>query len=122
MSRSPALIVAHPGHELVLFGWMEDVRPVVSILTDGSGRGGESRLASSLRVIRDIGAMPGLLAGLTDRQFYDAVLETNIDLFVDLAVRLGETFAARQPLYVASDAREGFNPTHDLCSIIAAAA
>lgn len=122
MPRSPELIIAHPGHELVLFGWMEESRPVVSILTDGSGRGGVSRLASSLRIIREAGAETGLLAGLTDRQFYDAILDTNVALFVDLAVKLGETFAAQEPPYVVSDAREGFNPIHDLCAMIAAAA
>ena len=122
MHGRPALIIAHPGHELVLFGWMEKTLPVVSVLTDGSGRDGGSRLSSTLKVLRETGAEPGDLAGLTDRQFYAAVLEGNLDLFVDLAVRWGDALAEQRPPYVAGDAREGFNPAHDICAMIAAAA
>ena len=31
------LVVAHPGHELRVHGWLELARPTVCILTDGSG-------------------------------------------------------------------------------------
>ncbi|HEX3576926.1 MAG TPA: hypothetical protein VHY33_00065 [Thermoanaerobaculia bacterium] len=122
MEGRPALIIAHPGHELVLFGWMEENRPVVSVLTDGSGRNGTSRLSSTLKVLRETGATPGDLAGLTDRQFYAAVLDGNLELFVGLAVRLGDMLFQQRPPYVAGDAREGFNPTHDICGMIIAAA
>jgi len=122
MHGRPALIVAHPGHELVLFGWLEENRPVVSVLTDGSGRKGSSRLSSTLKILRETGAEPGELVGLTDRQFYAAVLAGNLDLFADLAVRLGDMLSQQRPPYVAGDAREGFNPTHDICSMIIAAA
>jgi len=44
------------------------------------------------------------------------------DLFVDLAVRLGDALSEQRPPYVACDAREGFNPTHDICAMIVAAA
>jgi hypothetical protein len=101
---------------------MEKTHPVVSILTDGSGRDGGSRLSSTLKVLRETGAEPGDLASLTDRQFYAAVLDGNIDLFVDLAVRLGDALSEQRPPYVAGDAREGFNPTHDICGMIIAAA
>jgi hypothetical protein len=122
MHGKPALIIAHPGHELMLFGWMEENRPVVSVLTDGSGRKGSSRLSSTLKVLRETGAEPGELVGLTDHQFYAAVLDGNPDLFVGLAVRLGDMLSQQRPPYVAGDAREGFNPTHDICAMIVAAA
>ena len=122
MHGKPALIIAHPGHELVLFGWMEENRPVVSVLTDGSGRNGSSRLSSTLKVLRETGAEPGDLVGLTDREFYAAVLGGNLDLFVDLAARLGDALSEHRPPYVVGDAREGFNPTHDICAMIIAAA
>ena len=38
--RKAALIVAHPGHELRVHHWMELARPLVLVLTDGSGRQG----------------------------------------------------------------------------------
>ena len=123
MHRRPALIVAHPGHELVVFGWMEKSRPVVNILTDGSGRNGVSRHSSTLKVLRETGAEPGdLAAAVTDRQLYAAILDGNIEMFVDLAVRLGDELSVRRPPYVAGDAREGFNPTHDICAMIVDAA
>jgi hypothetical protein len=122
MHGKPALIVAHPGHELVLFGWLEENRPIVSVLTDGSGRKGSSRLSSTLKILRETGAEPGELVGLSDRQFYTAVLDGNLELFVGLAGRLGDMLSRRKPPYVAGDAREGFNPTHDICGMIIAAA
>jgi hypothetical protein len=119
----PALIIAHPGHELVILGWVEANRPLVTVLTDGSGRGGVSRLPSTLKLLREAGAGDGdFVEGMTDQQFYAAMLEGNVALFVDLAVRLGDELAERCPPYVAGDAREGFNPTHDVGEMIVAAA
>ena len=123
MDRRPALIVAHPGHELVLFGWMEETQPVVTVLTDGSGRDGASRLASTLNVLRETGAVPSdRIAPRSDREFYAAVLSGNIDLFIDLATTLGDELAERETVCVAGDAREGFNPIHDICRMIIDAA
>jgi hypothetical protein len=46
-----ALIIAHPGHEIRVHGWLERAKPVVYVLTDGSGRSGQSRLASTARLL-----------------------------------------------------------------------
>src|SRR4051794_29308473 len=51
-----ALVVAHPGHELRVHGWIEAVRPLVHVLTDGSGSSGRSRLESTRRVLGPTGA------------------------------------------------------------------
>jgi hypothetical protein len=116
MPSSPALIVAHPGHELMVFGWVEETRPRVSILTDGSGRGGVSRVPSSLRVLQQAKATLGTLAGaITDVAFYDAMLDGDIDFFLDLTIRMSDELLESHPPYVAGDAREGFNPIHDTC-------
>jgi len=119
----PILIVAHPGHELVILGWIEELRPVVNILSDGSGRSGASRLPSSLRVLRDAAAEPGpILAAFSDRECYDGVLDGHVEMFVDLAIRLADEFVERRPPYVVGDAREGINPVHDICRAIIDAA
>jgi hypothetical protein len=119
----PALIIAHPGHELMVFGWVEEARPRVSILTDGSGRNGVSRIASSEKVLRAADADTGTVWGaITDREFYEAVLDGNLGAFIDLAVRLGDELAETKPTHVVGDAREGFNPTHDICRMIIDAA
>lgn len=113
---APALIVAHPGHELMVFGWMEDVRPRLSVLTDGSGRSGVSRVGSSERLVHAAGAEAGSVWGaVSDRAFYSAVLEGNIEVFTGLAGRLYDDLIRQRPPYVAGDAREGFNPIHDIC-------
>lgn len=123
VSAQPALIVAHPGHELMVLGWVEDARPRVSILTDGSGRSGVSRIASSEKVLRDARADVGSVWGaVSEPACYAAMLDGNVAMFVDLAVRLADDLTAERPPYVAGDAREGFNPTHDVCRMIIDAA
>src|SRR5256885_1892784 len=42
-----AVVVAHPGHELRVHGFLCAFRPLLLVLTDGSGRGGASRLPST---------------------------------------------------------------------------
>ena len=49
-----ALVVAHPGHELRVHGWLEVARPVVCVSTDGSGHGALAVLHGSRTVrVRD---------------------------------------------------------------------
>jgi hypothetical protein len=54
-----ALVIAHPGHELRVHGWLEWARPTVFVLTDGSGQGSHGRLASSARLIERSGGRTG---------------------------------------------------------------
>src|SRR5947207_1965878 len=44
------LLVAHPGHELLLHGWISRNKPVVHVLTDGT------RLGRTAELLRDLGA------------------------------------------------------------------
>ena len=64
-----ALIVAHPGHELRVHGWLEAVQPTVYVLTDGSGRASQSRLASTMRLLQQARAQRGAIYGrFSDRE------------------------------------------------------
>lgn len=122
-STAPVLIVAHPGHELRVFGWLERARPAVCVLTDGSGSGGEARLDSTTGVLRRTGAAPGPVYGpLTDRGIYAAMLGGDVDLFRRLADDLAEVLVARGADCVAGDAVEGYNPSHDVCRLVIDAA
>jgi len=56
------LVVAHPGHELRVWGWLCAVKPTVCVLTDGAGSGGEPRIAMTTTLLREAGAT--LAAGL----------------------------------------------------------
>src|SRR4051812_17884700 len=69
------LVVGHPGHELRVYGWLADVRPVVHVVTDGSGSDGVSRVGSTSALLDGAGACRGLIYGrMSDREIYAAIL------------------------------------------------
>lgn len=121
--RRPALVVGHPGHELKVFGWMSEYAPRVYVITDGSGRSGLSRIRSTAALIAAAGARPGEVFGsISDSRMYQAMLARDFTFFLRLVDALTEAFVSHDIDFVAGDACEGFNPTHDLCrSIINAA-
>ena len=81
-----ALVIGHPGHELRVHHWLERVRPVTFVLTDGSGHTDHSRLGSTTQVIERAGATRGAIYGaLTDRALYSAILHEDHALFAQLA-------------------------------------
>jgi len=119
----PALVVAHPGHELRLHGWLEVARPTVLVLTDGGGSGKRSRLHSTSRVLARVGGTPGPVFGrLTDRALYAAILAQDVALALDLVDELAVTLVRDGVDYVVADALEGYNPAHDLCHVLVSAA
>jgi hypothetical protein len=114
-----SLVIAHPGHELRVYGWLETVRPVVFVLTDGSGRSGISRLDRTATIISQVGASRGGIFGrFTDAAVYAAILEGDFNLFHRLVDELSLSFSMHDIAYVAGDASEGYNPAHDLCRLI----
>lgn len=118
-----ALVIGHPGHELLVHGWLEVTQPLVFVFTDGSGRSSQSRLASTTKILDQAGAKFGGIYGrLTDAAAYAAILNHEFDLFVELARELCEAFVAERIDYVAGDAFEGYNPMHDVCRLVINAA
>ena len=110
-----ALAIAHPGHEVRIYGWMEANRPLVSVLTDGSGQGGSPRIASTGRLIDGTGSRSGSVFGLTtDRRLYAEVLSGNTAMFLRLADQLADEWVANDIDLVVGDAREGLIMAHDL--------
>lgn len=117
------LVIGHPGHELRVHHWLEIVRPEVLVLTDGSGHHPTGRLASTERILRSAGAVPGPVFGyLADRDVYDALIRGDMQPWFDLMDRLAERFVTTGVRCVVADAAEGFNPTHDLCRYVVDAA
>lgn len=120
---SPVLFMAHPGHELRLWRWLEQTQPLVCVMTDGSGSGSEGRLDSTTRLLRHAGSTAGSIYGrMSDRAIYDALIEHHHMLFVRLADELTEILLQRRADCVVGDAIEGYNPTHDLCRMVLNAA
>jgi hypothetical protein len=120
---SPLLIVAHPGHELRVHGWMEKTHPVVCVLTDGSGHTGEGRLESTSQVLDQVHASKGSVYGIvSDRGIYSAIMDGDIQLFADIADALCSSIIAQGADCVVGDSVEGYNPSHDICRLLINAA
>jgi hypothetical protein len=120
-----ALIVAHPGHEIRLHGWLELTRPKVFILTDGSGRAERSRLDATTAYLSQCGVermRSDLYGRYTDREVYVALLARDFTFFLRLADELSECLLRDDIGYVSGDATEGYNSTHDACRLLIDAA
>jgi AcrR family transcriptional regulator len=112
-------MVAHPGHELRLHGWLEMARPVVFVLTDGSGRSGKSRLYRTSEILNAAGARPGSIYGrYSDVEVYRAILERNFAFFFDLTEEFAGALLAEKSNFVVGDSIEGYNPVHDVCRLV----
>ncbi len=119
MGAASALIVAHPGHEIRLHGWLESTSPLVFILTDGSGRSGKSRINAAKKYLGTVGIKPGSIFGrFTDKAVYQAILERNFDFFLRLVDELSDAMVRFPLRYVVGDAIEGYNSTHDVCRLM----
>lgn len=118
-----ALVIGHPGHELRVYGWLASARPQVFVLTDGSGTSGIGRLISTLQVLSRAGASTDQTSPIfSDADIYQAILNSDITQFTTIVDDLADRFVRNEIELVASDANEGFNPTHDLCREITYAA
>jgi hypothetical protein len=115
MNSGPsAIFVAHPGHEVRIHGWLERERPQVFVLTDGSGRVGQSRIGSTAKYLKKFGLQSGCIFGqLTDLEVYRAILAHDFDLFIGLSEELAEALVADGTRCVTGDATEGYNTAHD---------
>lgn len=116
------LIIAHPGHELRLFHWMEIHRPTVFVLTDGSGSDSVSRVDYTRRTLERAGAKAGAVFGqVSDRDWYAAIIQRDPGLLIDAAERIFRAASGDAPSLIITDPVEGYNPMHDLCAGVAAA-
>jgi hypothetical protein len=115
----PALIIAHPGHELRVHRWMELHRPRVYVLTDGSGATGVSRVRSCRAVLAAAGAVRGpVFCDLSDRDIYSMMLAGDFTAMLDIAAVILEDLIRHGVTHLVGDAWEGYNPTHDLCRVL----
>src|SRR3954465_5697195 len=104
-SALPVLIIAHPGHELRLFDWMERQRPLVFILSDGSGGAQSSRLDYSVSAIRAAGA--SLIEGSrrrSAREWYAAILAGDIAAFTQTVDAIAAAALRQETPLVVCDA------------------
>jgi hypothetical protein len=114
------LIVAHPGHELRLLGWMQAARPLVQVLTDGTGAGDACRLAATAQVLTECGASAGRVFGaIADHALYSDVLQHQPSRLAAALDAMVEEAIDHDIELVVADPAEGYNPAHDLCRVLA---
>ncbi len=122
--RTPvSLVVAHPGHELLAYGWLTRVRPLVFVVTDGSGRDSAPRIEASARLLAGgLGRRASVFGRWTDRELYDALAEGRFEPFLALRDELVEGWFADRIRTAICDAYEGRILMHDVVQITASAA
>lgn len=117
------MFLGHPGHELRLYGVIKQLRPEVWLITDGSGSTGSPRTHLTRHILETLGATEGPLFGrYSDGAIYAAIMAGDPSIFLTLARELRDALLAGDFTAVVSDSPEGYNPSHDLCHAVAAAA
>jgi hypothetical protein len=110
------LVLAHPGHELRAYHFLERVRPFVAVLTDGSGSTGTPRVGDSHAILERAGGRPAPVFGvMSDRDAYAALMAADARPFLPLMTAIADMLARVRARAVVIDAAEGYNPVHDLC-------
>ena len=90
-----ALVIARPGHELGVHGWLEIARPLTFVISRGD-RHQRLRLASTASVLNRAGACPGSVFGrLDDQDIYTALLHSDESLFAEVRDELATSLIER---------------------------
>lgn len=115
------LIAAHPGHELLLWKWLRREQPQVVILTNGAGSNGVPRLGPSADNLQRAGAswLSQLVAPVSDATIYQALLDGETRLFAQWLQALTAHVVAQDIECIVADEAEDYNPSHDLCRLLA---
>lgn len=118
-----ALVISHPGHELLVHGWLCEARPRVFVLADGAAAGEASQLSATRRVLADAGATAAELFGrCTDETIRRAMYRRDFAFFHAVAADLAAELVALGVTHVVGDAAEGEWLTHDVLRAVVDAA
>ena len=121
--RRAALVIAHPGHELLVHGWLEQAKPLVFVLTAGPADGNATAITTTAKIVERAGGRAGSLFGrFSDRGLHNALLMREKERFHALAQELADAFLTESIDIVVGDSAEGFDPAHDLCRVLIDAA
>ena len=122
--RTPvALVVAHPGHELLAFGWLARLKPSVFVVTDGSGRDAGARISASATLLDlGLGSRGSVFGRWGDRELYGALFEGRHDPFLELRDELVDAWCGDGIQTVICDAYERRILMHDVVQLTVSAA
>ena len=117
----PLLLIAHPGHELRIFEWVRRVKPHVVVLTHGDGSIGQPRLEDTRHLLReiDVEVRDDWIAPIADSAVYQALLGLQPSPLPQWLERLVAASDEEPFDVVVADEAEGYNPTHDVCRVLA---
>lgn len=117
----PLLLIAHPGHELRIFKWVQRTMPHVVVLTNGDGSIGQPRLADTQQLLAQahVQLRSDWLRPVADSVVYQALLGGGASPFQLWLEQLTQAGLDGQFDTVVADEAEGYNPTHDLCRALA---
>ena len=120
-SLRAALVIAHPGHELRLYDWLNKARPDVHILTNGSrSRAARTRREASMALLKDVGCRAaGAWSGVADATLYEHVIAQRHRPFLDCTAQLAADLVDRDIEMVVTDAWQYYNIAHDLTHLMA---
>lgn len=115
------LMAAHPGHELLLWKWLRLERPQVVIFTNGAGANGMPRLEPTFDNLQQAGAqwMAQLLRPVSDAAIYQALLDGETRMFETWVDTFATHVVAQGIGCIVADESEDYNPSHDLCRLLA---
>jgi len=115
------LIAAHPGHELLLWKWLRIERPDVVVLTNGAGSNDAPRLDPTTDNLAQAGAswIPEVISPVADADIYRALLDGEADMFAQWVQRLTTYVISQGIECIVADEAEDYNPSHDLCRLLA---
>ncbi len=123
LAARSALVIAHPGQELSIYGWLELVRPQVHVLTSGAVAAAQPRIAASAKLLDTIGAKKGSIFGrLSESELYSRILQGDTAYFQGLADELAAAFTASKVEFVVSGAAEGAHVASDVLRVVVDAA
>ncbi|ARU06198.1 hypothetical protein CCO03_17310 [Comamonas serinivorans] len=117
----PLLLIAHPGHELRLHDWVCHTRPHIVVLTHGDGANGQARLADTEALMTPLGVRvrSDWLQPVADGAVYQALLQGDATLPSRWLEGLLQAGLRGEFNAVVADEAEGYNPTHDVCRVLA---
>lgn len=118
----PLLLIAQPGHELKILGWLKTYLPDVIILTQGEGSIRSARLDQSTLLIHELGLRirTDCLSPLPDQEVYRSILNQEGGLLLKHWFKvLYDFIKAEHITALVADSAEGCNPIPDLCRVLA---
>ena len=110
-----AMVFAHPGHELLVAGLMQRLRPHILFLTCADSAGDSERETLARQGLEKLGLVEQTtFFSISEHDVYGWLLEGNVAPFLKLRHRLLEWLDAIRPSQVFGDAFELSNITHDI--------